>query len=343
VSHGIPLGCPLLLPVGAVNCVQTLKADEKEKARKLITKLAAADAGASTLKADLAALSTESSARADVVAKQARVLEEEKVAKALLTTELAATAAALADAETKGVELDSKLATAQQEVATHAAKLSTLQATLAAGDKTVAAAKKEREKLAKTTKEHDQEKEMLGNQLTNLAFMQLELMEDEQLKFKLRTEPVLQILGWAARARAKNDDSLPATQRVQSMYPPGETAPRQAGAASSGSDVGASASAGAGAGAGSPQKLTLPKRFSLQITKGLTGHGMSIDLIGALIIVQNVKSSSAAGKTNMIFPGMSIVRVNDSLTKGLTKKECEQLMKKSPKQMTLELERASAQ
>jgi hypothetical protein len=26
VANGIPLGCPLLLPVGTVNCVQTLKA-----------------------------------------------------------------------------------------------------------------------------------------------------------------------------------------------------------------------------------------------------------------------------------------------------------------------------
>jgi hypothetical protein len=29
VTNGIPLGCPLLLPVDTVNCVQTLKVDTR--------------------------------------------------------------------------------------------------------------------------------------------------------------------------------------------------------------------------------------------------------------------------------------------------------------------------
>lgn len=86
-----------------------------------------------------------------------------------------------------------------------------------------------------------------------------------------------------------------------------------------------------------------PQTVTVTVTKALTGHGITFETIGPKHVITAVKPNGAAGKTNSIFPGMSIVAVNGNPTAGLTKKQCTQMMRKSPKQMALLLEKKPGQ
>ena len=56
-------------------------------------------------------------------------------------------------------------------------------------------------------------------------------------------------------------------------------------------------------------------------------------------MITAIKPKSAAGTSKQIHPGMSIISVNGNQIAGLTKKQCMLLLRKSPKEMTIVLER----
>jgi DNA repair ATPase RecN len=147
------------------------------------------------------------------------------------------------------------------------AAVTALEDAVASQTETVAGCEREREKMQQLQRTHEEEREMLGTQLTNLAFMQLELMEDERLKFRLKTVPVLNLLAWAARARAKNDDSLPPSQRISSVYTKEEPAEGiDGGQGGDGTSKGTPDGGGGGDGSEKPSStrlviLTLPHLF----------------------------------------------------------------------------------
>lgn len=176
-------------------------------------------------------------------------------------------------------------------------------------------------------------------QISNLAFLQLEESGHggDSLREKLRSAPIMRILEWAARSRAKlegntqaqvqlTDDGGKAPTKEQSARATPTTQQANGKAAQpsgkkrllSPTSAALAAAPTSGAGTAKPQKRTI----RVQVTKTMTGsHGMTIETTGIGNVITQVKDGSPAAKSG-VKSGMRVLAINGKDMARGTQKDC---------------------
>eukprot|EP00039_Didymoeca_costata_P003055 m.64842 g.64842 ORF g.64842 m.64842 type:complete len:1047 (+) comp11679_c0_seq2:256-3396(+) len=325
---------------GEIQSINTSLTERKHKIRHLTDTLEAVERSKSKLALDLQSKTEATDSSEETLKARVSLLDAQNTSMEL----------ALKQEQESCENLKQKLEEVQKEMDTNQKTISELQGELSSlqekhnsvNDQLKAAEglateeKAKNEEAAKAIEEyksaeaaHQHERNMLGTQLTNLAFLQLELNEDEALRLKVRTETVLKLFMWASRARAKRDESLAPEQRLKAVYArPEGPAPSDVPPLSQQGTAGPAASTSGG------------DVVTVTFTNTLSGHGLTVDVVAGVNVITKVKPGSAAGKTGAITPGMRIIEINDTPTTEPNKKACLALLKKQ-KNVTIVLQSPS--